>query len=196
MLRPLFFILVLLSTSLTFSQKGVFVGGSITIAGVSDLIQFQSLDGTEWYDNDEFRSVSLFVSKNITGRFSMEGGLNWSSHNMFRMPNVPPTVDALPIPVDFQHIYVSLYARYTFLKVLFIQGGPLLGIHSSNKNGIDSQTGIGLGLGVGLDVDIVNKLSLFALSFVNQHAIISASSATYPFRLNEMGIRAGISFKL
>lgn len=196
MLRPLFLILGLFTATLTFSQKGVSIGGSITIAGVSDLIQFQSLDGAESYGNDKFRSVSLFVNKDITDRFSMEGGLNWSFHNMFRMPNVPPTVDALPIPVDFQHVYLSLYARYTFLKVLFIQGGPLLGVHSSNKNGIDSQTGIGLGLGVGLEIDVINKLSLFALSFVNQHSIISASSSTYPFRLNEVGIRAGISFKL
>lgn len=100
---------------------------------------------------------------------------------------------------DFQvdYLNIPILANLTFLKYLFVEGGPMLNfqINEEDSNGIDDQTGVGLSLGFGAQYDM-GKLNFFLKSQNQIQTLIPFNRENYHDRLIANSLSVGFFYQL
>jgi hypothetical protein len=118
----------------------------------------------------------------------LESGLLFLN-NKIRLDYFRPGIGSVIVDSDLHMISVPLYAKYTFLKYLFLQGGVSLDLQTnySNDSNLDKQSGLGLEFGFGGKVNF-GKVSLFLNPFYSNHAINAHNN------LMEAGAKFGLGY--
>jgi len=79
-------------------------------------------------------------------------------------------------------------------RYFFVNGGPIVDFQTT-ENSINSQSGIGYSLGLGGKYEL-NKFSLFINPNFKRHAVIPFEKEMYQQKITEIGIQAGLGFRL
>ncbi|PIQ22758.1 MAG: hypothetical protein COW65_01280 [Cytophagales bacterium CG18_big_fil_WC_8_21_14_2_50_42_9] len=159
----------------------------------SRLLRQEELTGSGSYKIIHFNEVGIRYLRQITGKLYLETGLTYLSMQL----KIKPAPMGIPLESryeDLSIISVPVYANCSLGKYFFVNGGPIIDFQTT-ENSIDSQSGIGYSLGLGGKYDL-NKFSLFINPNLKKHAVIPFKKESYQQRLTEIGIQAGLGFRL
>ncbi len=187
------FVFFLIFFSLTiFSQNKISV-----YYGFSDnaLLRNSDLVGGPGFEGKGGNLYGLGYEKELVKNFSLKTGLEYSKNKIELTPNFYPEIDMTPREVDIEILTIPIYANYTFLKYLFVNGGALIDFELNREEyaSTDDQSGIGFGIGIGGKYDFDN-LTVFINPFYRSHAIIPFEKENYNQHLNEIGLIFGIGY--
>jgi len=192
-IKQLLSILIILFTSLpVFSQSAHefrVLYGKLD----SRIMRKEELTGSGSYNTVNFDEFGIRYLKQITGKLYVETGLNYLGMQL----KINPAPMGIPMESryeDLNIISVPVYANYTLGKYFFVNGGPIVDFQTT-ENSIDSQSGIGYSLGLGGKYEL-NKFSLFINPNFKRHAVIPFDKEMYQQKLTEIGIQAGLGFRL
>lgn len=188
--KLILFFLILILSSEVFSQNN----NELTIFyGFSDssLLRKEILIGGGSKDVSNFSEFGIHYLKNIKGNLAIEIGLNFSSADITNhgAPLIPPIPDSYE---KFKLFSIPIYANYTFLNYLFVNGGPILDFQST-ENSFNKQSGIGYSIGFGGKYNF-SHFQLFVNPNFKKHALIPFEKVNYPLRLTEFGIQFGVGY--
>lgn len=95
------------------------------------------------------------------------------------------------------NVNIPILANFTFLKYLFVEGGPMLNfqINEEDTYGIEDQSGIGFSLGLGAHYDL-GKFNVFIKTHGQMQALIPFSKEKYHNRLITNSLSFGVFYKL
>ncbi len=165
--------------------------------GFSDnaLLRKADLCGGPSFEGEGGDLYGLNYGKELFKNFSLETGLEYSKNKIEITPNFYPGIDMTPREVDIEILTVPIYANYTFLKYIFVNGGALIDFELNREEyaSTDNQSGIGFGIGIGGKYDF-NDLTVFINPFYRSHAIIPFEKENYNQLLNEIGLKFGIGY--
>jgi len=192
-IKQLLSILIILFTSLpVFSQSA---HEFRVLYGKSDsrIMRKEELTGSASYKTVNFDEFGIRYLKPITSKLYVETGLNYLSMQLKVNP-APMGIIIEPRYEDLNIISVPVYANYTLGKYFFVNGGPIVDFQTT-ENSINSQSGIGYSLGLGGKYEL-NKFALFINPNFKRHAVIPFEKEMYQQKLTEIGIQAGLGFRL
>ena len=172
------------------------IGVTFSSFGNNDLGRIKALMGAAGYRGENFYSFGVSYLHSLRYLLDFETGLEYEHHRITTIPNVPPGWDYHETQHSISLISIPFLFRYTFVKYIFIQGGPFLDFDLSGNNDLDSQTGLGLNLGLGLNYDFKCGVSVFANPYLKFHSIIPFSAERYQNHLFESAFRFGIAYRL
>jgi len=161
---------------------------SLVYGFANNLIDIHGAIGDYGYANKSGIMYGLSYTRNLGKSFSIETGLIYANHKA-EVHYIVGGLGEQKRSGEIHLISVPLYARYTFLKYLFLQSGFSLD-HQTNysADGIaNDQSGIGLELGVGGKVNL-GQLSVFANPYFCNHNFSGTNN------LMETGIKFGAGF--
>jgi len=163
--------------------------------GKSDtrIMRKEELTGSASYKTVRFDEVGIRYLKQITERLYVETGLNYLGMQL----KINPAPMGIPMESrneDLNIISVPVYANYTLGRYFFVNGGPIVDFQTT-ENSINSQSGIGYSLGLGGKYEL-NKFSLFINPNFKRHAVIPFEKEMYQQKITEIGIQAGLGFRL
>ncbi len=165
----------------------VFGGGSTN---------FASLVGASSY---HFKSGAQF---NLNYRYQLSKNLNLISGVQFQQSSMQSQNGSTTGELqtwDFQvdNFNIPVLANLSFLKYLFIEGGPMLNfqVNKENPYGIDPQNGIGLSLGLGAQYEL-GKWNVFIKSQKQIQSIIPFGRENYHDRLITNSLSFGVFYQL
>ncbi len=183
---------------LIFFSQTIFSQNKISVFyGFSDnaLLRKAELIGGPGYAGKGSNLYGFSYEKALFKYFSLETGLEYSKNKIEITPNFYPGIDMTPKNVDIEILTVPIYANYTFLKYIFVNGGALIDFELNREEyaSTDNQSGIGFGIGIGGKYDF-NDLTVFVNPFYRSHAIIPFEKENYHQHLNEIGLKFGIGY--
>jgi len=192
-IKQLLLILTILFASLpVFSQSA---SEFRVLYGKSDsrLLRQEQLSGTGSYKTIHFDEFGIRYLRQITGKLYLETGLDYLGMQL----KINPAPMGIPIESryeDLNLISVPVYAHYTLGRYFFVNGGPIVDFQTT-ENSTDSQSGVGYSLGLGGKYEL-SKFSLFINPNFKKHAVLPFQKEKYQQRSTEIGIQAGLGFKL
>jgi len=192
-IKQLLSILIILFISLpVFSQSA---NEFRVLYGKSDgeLLRKEKLDGIGSYKILNFNEFGIRYLRQITKGLYLESGINYLTMKL-KIGSAPMGRPIEPSFENLKVISIPIYANYAVGKYLFVNGGPLVDFQVS-ENSIDSQSGLGYSLGFGGKYDF-NKFTLFVNPNFKRHAVVPFHKEMYQQKLTEVGIQAGLGFKL
>lgn len=153
--------------------------GNADIAYSQDIIQGQSLEGKRSY------AFGLTYVRPIYQWLDFESGFDISNHKV-NPESMNVTILSIPVSV-----------RVNFLKYLFFNGGALIGIDLTRNSSISDQNGLGFIVGFGAEYNFKSGISIFVNPYSRYHTFVMIPAAKgHKNRLNETGIRIGITYEL
>ncbi len=158
----------------------------------SELLRKESLVGSGSYDNKSSYEIGFKYQRNISGKFSIETGINYMSCEV----KITPAMTGItlnPEYEDLKMISVPVYANYTFGKYFFANAGPIIDFQNSDVT-FDSQSGIGYGIGVGGEYKFDSFLIYVNPNF-KRHSVLPFDKEEYHQKLTEFGIQFGIGYE-
>lgn len=135
----------------------------------------------------------LIYTHDFSKRFSLETGLQFSD-NKVRLNYIVGGVGEITRDGKVQLITIPIFAKRTFFKYFFIDGGLLLE-HQTNYSAdpvVNDQSGVGLGLGFGGKYQF-DKVTLFVNPFFQVHGLITGTDGSH-HNLLETGLKFGIGY--
>lgn len=198
-----FVLLMMLSCSLHAQERQQMkksIGLTFTALGCNDVTNWEraTLTGGADYRGKSFYSFGVSYVHPIRSWLAVESGVEYSNHTI--------TVDPMDIPnsdMDFLSydksvslISIPVTARVSFLNYFFVNGGFILDLDTASSSPIDSQTGFGILYGIGATYSLSNGIGAFVNGYYKSHALapLEADSNSYRWRLNEVGVRVGITY--
>ena len=172
------------------------LGVTFSTLGKNDVVRKPGLYGAPGYSGNYFYTIGINYIRSLTTLFDFETGFEYSKQSITIKPNLPPGWGNTPYHESFSLLSIPLSLRINFLKYFFANGGVLFDIDAGNSHPIDSQAGIGDLFGLGAKYDFGSGASVFINPFVKFHSILPFSPEKYQQKLNESGIRIGITFDL
>ena len=162
----------------------------------SQVLVGKSLEGGGSQDGKGGNVIGLRYIRSTDGKMSLETGLEYSRFKFSIKPAYHPDIDMTARKENVELVSVPLYARYTFAKYLFVNGGVIADfqINKRKTDTVDRQSGVGLGVGIGGKYEF-KHIMISINPFLQQHAIIAIEKAKYQERLLEAGIRFGVGYR-
>jgi len=197
MQKERFFLFMIISAMMlleSVNAKDFKVGLTVTPLGENDVFRFTSVDGGGDYSGDGFYSVGITCQIPMTFRLDLETGLEYSKHTILISPEFFPGMDRTPHKSKLDLVSIPVTVKMNFLKYLFVNGGCLLDLDTSNSSPIDNQTGLGALLGVGIKYDFKFGGTIFANPYLKCHSLVPFSPERFQQRLLESGIRIGFVY--
>jgi len=161
---------------------------SIVYGMNANLVDIHGVIGDFGYFAEDGKSIGISYTRAFTRVFSMETGLFYSTNNI-RLSTIQGPRGDFYYDGVVKMVSVPLYARVTFLKFLFAQGGFLLD-HQTNYaqyGVVNDQSGLGLEMGVGGNVKF-GPMSIFINPYFCRHALNGRNN------LIEAGAKTGIGY--
>lgn len=147
------------------------------------------------YDANGNTIVGIRYQRNIKTSLALETGLEFTRYK-FKIGSAPMG----DRPTTYRRTEVSLlsvpiYANLSFLRYLFVNGGPIVSIQLKNRDMKKfDQTGLGLGLGFGGKYTIKNA-TIFVNPYSRQNTVISFAGDGEKRGILELGLRMGIGYR-
>ncbi len=160
----------------------------------SKLLTNVGLDGAASYDNKNSYELGFKYLRKISGKLSLETGINIFKSDVEITPSYMGT-PVSPITEKLNLITIPVYANYSLGKYFYVNGGPVLDFDIGESTSYDAQTGIGYGLGIGAKYNFDNFFIYINPNF-KRHASISFQQNSYRQRLTQFGIQIGVGFDL
>ncbi len=158
----------------------------------------ENLDGASSVEMENFKEVGVLLSKSISDKFSLSGGVNYSFASVIYSPNLPPCFNCLSIIIrhnpDFKMLSIPVYAEYSLGKIFYAAAGPIVDVQLSEGNNFSNQSGVGylVGLGAKLNTD---KLTFSLFPNYKRHNVISfEKEGNYKQILQEIGVQFGVGY--
>ncbi len=196
-LRRIALMIILLAAGLPAfaqAQAGRAAGVSVSLSDNS-LIHASRVLGAGSVDDRHTTRFGLYY-RNLGPRgLGWETGLQYLKHSF----SMTPAFTGSPLPSSrqaFQLLSMPVYARLTFLKYFYVNGGLLLDVDVKNSGGVNNQSGAGLGLGGGVSWFFSGRAGVFLNPQIAQHSLLSFSGERNPRRLAESSITLGIACRL
>lgn len=178
------------------TKKGA-IGITFSGIGQNDAHYSQDLEGAGGYNGKGYYSFGINYIRPITPFFDLETGVEYGRYNYeFSNPSLGP--DMLKLDnIKLSLVQIPVTVRFNFLRYFFLNGGVLLDIDASEKNQMESQSGIGAILGLGVKYDLKNApVGFFVNPYFKQHNLLPFSSEKYHVRAKEYGFRLGVVYHL
>lgn len=197
MKNTLLLLFVLLICFSVTAQSGLEVKGYFGVSGAMANWN-EDLDGASSVDIENLREVGVLLSKNISEKFSLSGGLNYSFAKVDFSPNFPPCLYCLygySHNPDFKMLSIPVYAEYAIGKIFYAAAGPVVDFQLSEGNNFSDQSGIGylIGLGAKLNAD---KFSFSIFPNYKRHNVIPfEKEGNYKQILQEIGFQFGVGYQ-
>ncbi len=172
------------------------IGLFISSFGENDVFRFNELDGAAHYEGEGFYTFGVNYLLELNNWLEFETGLAWSIHQMRILPAYYPGAETASRKEDFSIISLPFTLRATFLRYIFINGGPFIGIDASMDSSVESQTGFGLLAGVGLKYDFEFGLGLFVNPYAKVYSLLPFTDIENHQRVSENGFRFGVIYNL
>ncbi|MCH7399720.1 PorT family protein [Belliella sp. DSM 107340] len=153
------------------------------------LITKRDFVGGPGYDVERFREFGFLIGKELNPKWALETGVNIATANVIVSSNAGPDLNFTNY--KFQMLSFPLLMKYSISSFLYVNGGPMLDIQSSERTSIN-QSGIGYLIGIGAQ-HYFNKIGVFVNPHLKRHAAISFDSSNN--NLTELGIQLGVSYK-
>ncbi|RAI90191.1 outer membrane beta-barrel protein [Algoriphagus yeomjeoni] len=190
-----FFLLFSFSVS---AQSSLEVRGYFGVSG-SMANWNEDLDGASSVDIENVKEVGVLLSKSISEKFSLNGGLNYSFATVQYDPNIPPCFNCLSIAyehnLDFKMLSLPIYAEYSLGKIFYAAAGPLVDFQLSEGNNFSDQSGVGYLVGLGAKLD-TEKLSFSIFPNYKRHNVIPfEKEGNYKQILQELGVQFGVGYQ-
>jgi hypothetical protein len=196
-MKKAFLLSIILLTGFTvkaqsgFEVKGYF-GASGAMANWNE-----DLDGASSVDIENLMEVGILLSKSISDKFSLSGGLNYSFAKVDFNPNSPPCIYCASGYIhnpDFQMLSIPVYAEYALGKIFYAAAGPILDFQLSEGNNLTDQSGFGYLVGLGAKLN-TEKLSFSIFPNYKRHNVIPfEKEETYKRVLQEFGVQLGVGY--
>ena len=186
-MKYLLFTLFLLCISFVASSQS---RNNLSVVYVIDanLVDIHGAIGDFGYIAEDGQSIGINYIRSFTPVFSFETGLVYSTNNIRLSTILGPRGDIYYDGV-VKMISVPLYARFTFFKYLYAQGGFMLD-HQTNyaQNGVvNDQSWIGFEMGFGGKYNF-GPISIFINPYFCRHALNGRNN------LVEAGAKTGIGY--
>jgi len=183
LLLPLFFLCFsLVASSQSRNNLSVVYGMN------ANLVDIHGAIGDFGYVAEDGKSIGINYTRNFTHVFSFETGLFYSTNNI-RLSTIHGPRGDFYYDGVVKMISVPLYARLTFFKYLFAQGGLILD-HQTNYapyGVVNDQSGIGFEMGFGGKCNF-GPISIFINPYFCRHALNGRNN------LIEAGAKTGIGY--
>jgi len=189
--KILFFAFILFSFS-SYSQSKNTVSAVFGVSG-NDVSIHGSI-GDFGYKSKSGTLFGFTYSRNFNSSISLETGVLVSDNKTeetFIIPgmgrgNAYGTVKMITIPV---------FIKYSFLKYLYLDGGPLIDKQTNytNNSTLNDQSGIGFELGIGGKYSF-NKFTVFINPSLREHDVIAFAGKGSSFNLLEAGVKLGLGY--
>lgn len=189
--KPLPTVLLILLSLHSFSQQ---TNELRLFYGISDskLLRNSDVIGGGSTTVDNFYELGFRYIKKVNANLALETGVSYASADLWTPPTSFPDPSWTIGAQKFESISVPLFGNYTFLKALFINGGPMLDFQIS-ENSIDSQSGVGYGLGIGGKLNW-NNFMIFVNPNFKRHAVIPFNKEQYHQKMTEFGLQFGVGY--
>ncbi|HTE01403.1 MAG TPA: outer membrane beta-barrel protein [Mucilaginibacter sp.] len=161
---------------------------SVVYGFASNTIDIHGAIGDYGYANKSGIMYGLSYTRDLAKSFSIETGLIYANHQA-EVHYIVGGLGEQKRSGEIHLISVPLYARYTFLKYLFLQGGFSLD-HQTNytrESVANDQSGLGLEFGVGGKINL-GQFSVFANPYFCNHNFSGTNN------LMETGVKFGAGF--
>ena len=190
-------IILLISFSVT-AQSGLEVKGYFGISGARANWN-EDLDGASSVDIESLIEVGVILSKDISEKFSLTGGFNYSFAQVKYNPNFPPCYNCLSIAYnhnpDFKMLSIPVYAEYKLGKIVYVAAGPVLDFQLSEGNNMSDQSGVGYLAGIGAKLE-TEKFSFSIFPNYKRHNVIPfENEGNYKQILQEIGVQFGVGYQ-
>lgn len=153
------------------------------------LITKRGFVGGPGYDVERFREFGFLIGKELNKKWALETGVNLAAANIFISSSI--VTDIYVTEYKYQMLTFPLLMKYSLSSNIYINGGPMLDIQSSERTSID-QSGIGYFIGIGAQ-HYFNKIGVFVNPHLKRHAAISFDSSNS--NLTELGVQFGVAYK-
>lgn len=153
------------------------------------LITKRGFVGGPGYDVERFREFGFLIGKELNKKWALETGVNLATANIFISSSI--VTDIYVTEYKYQMLTFPLLMKYSLSSNIYINGGPMLDIQSSERTSID-QSGIGYFIGIGAQ-HYFNKIGVFVNPHLKRHAAISFDSSNS--NLTELGVQFGVAYK-
>ncbi len=170
--------------------------GIFSSLGVNEVFRFEELDGAASYNGKNFFAGGISYALNMNKWLEIETGLEYTKHNFYIIPNLPPYIDVIPEKESFEIINVPINVKANFLKFFYINAGTIIDIDISQNSSIDRQTGFGTVMGVGIKYDFDFGGSVFINPYTKVHTLIPFIEEDHQQRVWENGFRFGVTYNL
>ena len=178
----------------TNAQSGS-IGVAIPVMTKNDIFNIKNTDGGPGYSGNGFYEFGLYYIYSTCSCSSYETGLEYSVHSL-TVTSAPNGQEVISSQKSLSLLSIPASIKLNFLKYFFIGGGILLDMDLSLSSGLSNQTGIGASCGFGMKYDFKSGFSINANPYFKSHSWFSFSSNSNNQRLNESGIKIGLSYKL
>jgi len=193
-MKKLFLLFALiLSTQLIYAQNHA-VGISydhVFGGGATRLAQYEGFGS---YHFQKGYKIAFNYSYQLKDNFRIISGLQHQEQWM-QSRNVSTTGELRTRDIKVETLNIPFYANLTFLKYLFLEGGPLLNIQTNKPYGVDKQTGIGFSGSLGAQYSF-NRISFFVKSQGQIQTLISFNEENSRLRNISNSISFGVYFTL
>ena len=182
--KILFLALILISVK-TFSQSKNNI--SVVYGAMANAVDMHGAIGDSGYNDGSGYELGMNYSYNLSHSFALGTGFVYSENRIQLTSAYPGYNGVYNQTVDI--ITVPLYARFSFFKFLYAQGGITADhqINYSRDSYIVDQSGIGIELGLGGKYSF-GPGSLFVNPFFCRHGINASRN------LIDAGVRFGIGY--
>src|SRR5579872_2424021 len=137
---------------------------SLVYGAASNIVDIHGAIGDFGYSPESGTNFGLSYTHYMSKHFSLETGLLYSKSDV-RLSSIQGPRGEFFYDGDVKMISVPVYAKFTFLKYAFLQGGILLD-HQTNYSGhsrnylINDVSGVGIEMGIGWKYNI-GRVSVF-----------------------------------
>ncbi len=189
---------------LLLSGVSVFAQGSLELKvyfGVAGALAGpkQQLTGSSSVEMEGFKEFGLSLSKNVGGKFRLNGGLAILDSSVEYFPNFSSCFNCLSIVYEhnpnFRMLSLPLYAEYELTKFLFVAAGPVVDFQLSEGNNFDDQSGVGYLVGLGGKVR-AEKFTFSLFPNYKRHGVIPFErNGNAKDILQELGVQFGVGYR-
>lgn len=190
----LLFFITLFSFSVR-AQSAMEVKGYFGVSGAMSNWN-KDLDGASSVDIEKYMEVGVLLSKNLSGGFSLSGGVNYSFAQVLINSCALCNDTGLPYPYNrnFKMLSTPIYAEYALGKIFYAAAGPILDFQLSEGNNFSDQSGVGYLVGLGAKLN-TEKLSISIFPNYKRHNVIPfEKEGNYKQILQELGVQFGVGF--
>lgn len=170
--------------SKTFAGK-ITVSGGFSFGG-NDLFSSTDLVGGPSYQGKGFSGFEAGISLSVLKNLDVLTGFSIIGNN-FGKTDAPSGSPAVTSNMNISVFSIPLYAKYHFLKFLFVSGGPVFNINSGDRD----LNGIGAGGSFGTEYQFSNGLTLSFGPFIRINGLLPDKN----YKLINSGVNIGAGFR-
>jgi hypothetical protein len=168
------------------------IGLTYSSFGQNTIVRDEIRYGDVTFKDVKFYTLGIAYVRPINAWLEFETGMEYSKHTI----SIRPIYYLAVHEEDLSLINIPLTLRANFLKFFFVNGGAFIDFNTNDYNPIDSQPGIGGLLGIATKYDFKCGASIFINPYLKFHSLIPFSPEKYQQKINESGIRLGLTYNL